>query len=355
MNSLRKGSARLRTVWQFDGPYHQLPTVLARHPARVAQDLYKLCRTEGGTRRLSPAVLLVIICAHSYAGRDGQMFASQETIARDCGVSLATVGRVFSVLQKVEFDGCPLLVLRRRKQAPAIQDWRGFHRFIVALANELDLPALLVPSGNKTSQQGDESCPSPRPSSIVTDLDAPRLVNEDIKTRHSEHQDSSLSTPRSVTQDGLRPDFAHDLQVMRERKGKENQELEKKKGEKELSPALPFLFHLFALIQEVNPTAELPDPEAYIAQAEEIANRGINLEHAMSVATWAFRESETWKNGYAWRLAITTPAKFWQKWEELDKQYGCRLNRRPQRGEPVHRVTGIKLTARKGRRGDEPG
>ena len=75
------------------------------------------------------------------------------------------------------------------------------------------------------------------------------------------------------------------------------------------------------------------------------------LEMAMEVARWAFERSETWKDGGHWREVLTSPARFWDKWVTLVAQFNRKP--RPVKGEPVHRVTGIKIPSRKARRADE--
>jgi|WetSurMetagenome_2_1015567.scaffolds.fasta_scaffold19786_4 hypothetical protein len=75
------------------------------------------------------------------------------------------------------------------------------------------------------------------------------------------------------------------------------------------------------------------------------------LHLATEVATWAFKISETWSNGAHWRDILTSPSKFWDKWDILVTQFNRKP--RPVKGEPVHRVTGLKLTGGiKARRGD---
>ena len=56
---------------------------------------------------------------------------------------------------------------------------------------------------------------------------------------------------------------------------------------------------------------------------------GTDLKRAAQIATWAFRESAPWTNGHHWRLALTTPEKFWHHFADLEKQHAN--SKRPQR------------------------
>jgi len=112
-------------------------------------------------------------------------------------------------------------------------------------------------------------------------------------------------------------------------------------------PPLVFSQILTSLIQEAHPDRQLDQPARYAKQAEQHEQLGIDLKDAAAVATWAFRHSGTWADGWSWPQALTSPEKFWQKYDTLEQQFNGRTNR-TRRGRRVAPLKSKgKLTAKK--------